>query len=161
MRDGSPSWLAVLHIFEEVASTLHGAAKVRHEPGEDGLTVVHLAPTRNSAAPISAAIESDGSRVYLNLGQATPIEIDAEGGNFSELSALDEISEVVRQVVEGNFEETIWSKGGTIVKAVGRFTIGGERARIHYESLQGGPFTWIRHVFTATKKEHHRYSPYV
>ena len=152
--------MAVLQIFEEVSSEFPGAAEVTHEPGEGGLTLVHLAPARNSAAPISAAVEPDGSRVYLSIGRTTPLEIDGEGGSFTDLSSLDEIREIIRQVVQGNFEETVWSKGDTIVKAIGILTLKGQRVRIRFESLEGGPLTWIRQAFTATRKEQHRYTSY-
>src|SRR5438477_11615351 len=97
MRNASPLPLAVLQIFEEVSSEFPGPAEVTHEPGEGGLTLAHLAPARNSAARISAAVEPDGSRVYSSIGRTTPLETDGEGGSCTDLSSLDETMDILRQ----------------------------------------------------------------
>lgn len=158
MANLSPT--AVLRIFEEVAAASRGAARVAQEPDEDGLTLLQLVPSRDSAAGISGAVEPDGSRVYLAIGRATPVEIDGEGGAFTELSSLDEIREIVEQVARGRFEEVVWSKGDVVVKATGTLILQGKPVTIHYRSLEGGPLVWIWRAFQAARKEHHRYAPY-
>lgn len=83
---------------------------------------MRLKPANPRSAGISVDVEHGDPNVYMWIGKSTSLEMWVE----RESDVIEGIRKGALAVINGDFEEEIWSVGEKLVKCVGRLTVDGE-----------------------------------
>ena len=139
-------------LFHQILDSLPpGTACLEIQPlknSRNGGSDVRLKPANPLSAQISVDVEHGDPNVYMWVGKSTSLEMWVE----RESDVVEGIRKGALAVIEGDFEEEIWSVGEKLVKCVGRLTVGGD---VHTLRCFGG--------FYPFRKKGHRivkYEPY-
>src|SRR6267154_5430602 len=121
---------AVEHlIVDKLASRDKKAATVQRTLHDGGITEFIISPRRKSAAPVAVAVENDGTRAYLTIGQASRVELDGASG------ADEHLRDILDAVFSGRFEETVRTRDSEILSASGRLRLHDRTLKIWYGRL--------------------------
>jgi hypothetical protein len=113
----------VVDLFQTILAKLPpGSAQMETEHRKDGEVRVKLIPSNPLAAKIVA--RGGGKMGYdLSVGSGTLFEIIPSRKITANRSAVEELRTICEAVIEGKFEETVYTVGEKTVKTVGKLTI--------------------------------------
>lgn len=113
----------VVNLFQTILANLPpGSARLETEHREDGEVRVKLIPSNPLAAKMVA--RGGGKMGYdLSVGSGTLFEIIPSRKMTTNRSAVEEFRAICEAVIDGNFEETVYTVEGKTVKTVGKLTI--------------------------------------
>jgi hypothetical protein len=142
----------VLDVFQKILGSLPpGSAVLETERRPDGEVRVKLSPSNPHSATIIAR-GGKGMGYDLIVGNGTLFEILPNDRSLGDRSADDELLTICLAVIEGNFEETVYSVGKRIVKTIGQLTVDDKVTRTRQ---------WHDFVpFFPKKKRVIKYAPY-
>ncbi len=98
-----------------------------------------LRPINDRAAPVTVHVKNGIPVVDLVLGEGGVYEIRTDrGGELRELR--QRILRLAAAAIEGNYSETVWKKGGDVVRSQGTALVSGNPVRASWRQVFSSPF---------------------
>jgi hypothetical protein len=116
-------------ITEGLATREKEAASIERTLHDGGITEFIVSPRRKSAARVAVALENDGTRAYLTVGQAGRLEVDGFAGGD------DHLRDILEAVFSGRFEETVRTRNSEVLSASGRLRLHNRTLKLFYGRL--------------------------
>lgn len=117
--------------------------KVINSLSNGGITIDVRCSTHGTGA-INLTVENFDPNIYAVVGKVTPFEFWLKGSWKRDKPALEEFVGMVEAVVNGRFEETLWTSNGQIVKAYAKLELsspaGNRILDMPYRELGHNPF---------------------
>src|SRR6267142_4656361 len=102
---------------------------------KSGVTVIEQTPVSSRSAKIVANVESKYGLTTLIFGVGSVFEIPTTGRRYTGLAFSDEIKSLCSAVVQGRFEEIVWTRKDQIIRATGKVDVGGRIIRSSWIEL--------------------------